>query len=250
MKAIDLIKFIDPGADFFIERIKKHEGFSYSRFNDGEMICAMKVLGYKFNDENCDQHKYFAMMGVELLHTLKKQNSKQYYIQLLCNYINNFNDKLIPLLQSNFLQGRYIYTDWMQKILRYEPEKFRELIKAINMHHTIIVGPEYLKKLHFIHYDDFIEVPLINCYTNKNQIVEDIKQKLQEDSVVLISASMAANVIIDDLVSMVGHQHILLDTGSLFDIFFVDTEKNIVQRTPNLNRLESLRKYYPEFFIR
>ena len=51
---------------YYIEKIKKKENFSFTRWGDGEWFCVMGV-----NGQNCDGHKYFPEMRKLLNNALK-----------------------------------------------------------------------------------------------------------------------------------------------------------------------------------
>jgi hypothetical protein len=238
--------------NFFIKKILNKEYFSYSRFNDGELICSVK----QFNDlqiksnKNCDNHEYFPKMGQELLNTLNKSNCENYFIQFMSSSLldKNFNQLIEKLIDNDLLKGTYQYSDFLQQTLRTNPKNFKLFIKTINEKKIIIIGPRYLKNIDFIKYDFFIEVPTINCYKNQDQIICEIEKNLDEDFILLFSSSMATNTIIDKLHNEYGNKNFLLDVGSLWDIFFYKTNPEIKQRSVNLNMLTDIKKWYMEYF--
>lgn len=254
MKTIEQFKstsMFSYNTDFFINKLENKEYFSYSRFNDGELICAINSLSKNSpSGRNCDNHQYFPEMGKELIASLNRSDCKSYFIQYLAGWIAdpNFAKHSLDLLNGNMLNGKYQFSDFLQIALRTDPINFRKFINILNSNKVIIVGPEYLSSISFVKYQHFIEVPRLNCYTEKKSIINQLKKILTTDYIVLFSASMATNVIIDHLHEKYGNSNFMIDAGSIWDIFYIDSNSGIRQRTPNLQRLDRLREYYPNYF--
>ena len=247
-----MVDIIDKDIDYFIDRLENKKYFSYSRFNDGELICAIKqVKGSIHIDQgrNCDHHEYFPKMGEELLKTLNRSNCEDYFIQYLGIWIDDhmFKQHNDLLLEKEYVNGTYQYSDFLQMSLRYKPELFKRLVDVINKYKIMIVGPKYLKDIKFLNVTNFIEVPTVNCYLKKDKIIQEIKEHLTEDYVVLFSASMATNVLIDELHDQYKDKNFLIDAGSVWDIFFKEINPNIRQRTPNNTKYETYKEWYKEY---
>jgi len=254
MKTIDQFKsssMFSYNTDFFIDRLITKNYFSYSRFNDGELLCAINSLNSNAQPgRNCDNHLYFPEMGKELILSLNRSDCNSYFIQYLAGWLADpkFSKYSLDLINDNKLSGKYQYSDFLQAALRTDPINFRKLVDILNSNKVIIVGPKYLSSISFIKYSHFIEVPTLNCYTEKDQIISKLKKTLTSDYIVLFSASMATNVIIDQLHDEYGKNNFMIDAGSVWDIFYVDSNSEIRQRSPNLQRIDRLREYYPSYF--
>ena len=249
-----MINIIDKHIDYFIDRLENKRFFSYSRFNDGELICAIKQVEESMcvdHKKNCDQHEYFPKMGKELLHTLNRSNCEDYFIQYLSDWIDDetFKEHNEILINNSLLNGIYQKTDFLQLALRHEPELFRKMLKVINEYKIMIVGPAYLKNINFLKVTNFIEIPTHNCYLKKDEVLQQIKEHLTEDYVVLFSASMLTNVLIDELHDHNKDKNFLIDAGSVWDIFFKDTNPEIRQRTPNNINYDKYKEVYEDYFL-
>lgn len=242
----------DYNSEFFINKIKNKEPFSYSRFNDGELLCVIKTLDNNEvrHDYNCDGHNYLPQMGEELMKSLKNSNCDDYFIQYMDTWLNDekFIEYTDLLYNKSILSGEYQYSDFLQFILRNEPDTFIDFVNILNKNELMIVGPEYLKNIKFLNYSYFVEVPLKNCYNDKENILKTIKENINDDLIVLFSSSMATNVFIDELHKEYGGKVFLIDIGSLWDIFFHKSNPEIKQRSPNLNKLDKFIEWYKEFF--
>jgi hypothetical protein len=244
--------YVNYDMKFFTDRIIKKEYFSYSRFNDGELFCVIKQVDdnlEKDSIKNCDNHEYIPTMGQELLSSLKNSDGKEYFIQYLEDWIlkekgGKYSEILI---KNNYLTGKYQYNDFLQESMRNNPDEFKKFIEVLNQNKIMIVGPKYLSSIKFINYENFIEVPIVNCYNDKENIVENIKDNLNDDTIVLFSSSMATNVFIDEVFGY-NHKCFLIDIGSLLDIFFHEKNPEINQRKINLSKLETFKEYYKDYF--
>ena len=79
---------------------------------------------------------------------------------------------------------------------------------------------EKLKKIN-IKYTDFITIPSVNCFLEKERIKSEmIKMVEKYDNVVFgLSSSMATNVIVDELYDIIGDKCTMIDFGSIWDPF-------------------------------
>jgi hypothetical protein len=244
--------FVDYDINYFTNRIINKNYFSYSRFNDGELFCVIKQVDNDLEKnliKNCDSHEYIPTMGIELLSSLKNSDNEKYFIQYLESWILNEKGTKYSeiLIKNNYLTGKYQYSDFLQKSLRNNPDEFKKFVEVLNQNKIIIVGPKYLSNIKFINYENFIEVPIVNCYNDKKNIVESIKNNLKDDTIVLFSSSMATNVFIDEIFKY-NDKCFLIDIGSLWDIFFHEKNPEIIQRKINLSKLETFKKYYKDYF--
>lgn len=244
-------QIVDLDIDYFLNRFKNKEFFSYSRFNDGELLCSIKNFKEIGLVKNCDGHQYFPNLGLELTNSLNNADNKKYFIQYLSAFINNpkYIEYTKILIKNNKLNGNYVSSDFLQTMLRYKPEKFKEFIDILKKNNIMIVGPNYLTKLNMIKPIDFVLVPTKNCYLEKDKILSEIKTKLKKNQIVLFSSSMTTNSFIDILYKDFGNTNFFIDAGSIWDIFFYKTNPEIKQRSVNYNKVDQLYEWYQDFFI-
>jgi hypothetical protein len=244
-------QIVDLEIDYFLDRIKNKDFFSYSRFNDGELICAIKNFTEVGSTHNCDKHEYFPDLGLDLIQSLNNADNKNYFIQYLSAFINNskYIEYTETLLKNNKLNGQYVSSDFLQIMLRYKPEEFKKFIDILNQNQIMIVGPEYLNKFKLLNITDFIQVPTKNCYLHKDRILHEIRNKLKENQIVLFSSSMATNSFINVLFAEYGNTNFFIDAGSIWDIFFYKTNPEIKQRSVNFDKITQFSNWYKDFFI-
>ena len=169
--------------EFYINKINNKDNFSFTRWGDGEWFCSMGVPG-----QNCDGHKYFPEMRKSLNTAL-----------------NNIDLKWVNagIWEDAALSGQ-----------------LSPLVKSLESRNFVIVSSDKLKKID-IKYTDFVSVPPVNCFLDKERIKSDmIKMTEKYDDVVFgLSSSMATNVIVDELYDLIGDKCTMIDFGSIWDPF-------------------------------
>lgn len=94
---------------------------------------------------------------------------------------------------------------------------FDTFFEAIKDRDVILVAPDRLMLIDELDYHASIEVPLTDCWKEKDRIMTDIRAMIEPESVVLFCAGMPTNVMIDELYQEHGKECTFLDMGSVFD---------------------------------
>jgi hypothetical protein len=199
-------------AKHYINKIINSEVFSFTRFGDGEWLCMNGAQG-----ANCDNHRYTADLRAGLLAAV--QSKYDYYKAKWNPGIKQFDDNsaMINNLVSKY--GSHVnWVDaniWIDLVLE---GKVSEIIEPLNNVNTIIVS-DNIKRSVPINYVDFIEIPSVNCFNAKDQIKESIISMVNQYNKPLFafSASMATNVIVDELFPIIGDKCWMIDFGSIWD---------------------------------
>jgi hypothetical protein len=229
--------------DFFLNKIKNNQHFKYSRFNDGELIA---INGKNPNSANCDNHKYFPSMGVELKNILLNYTYNDNYIIQSFDYWYNTNNNIKQIhhdLKKQNPNLKYLNSDFIRIMHENDSVKFKLLLDLLKTKKLVIVGPKYLNNLKKHFNITHIEVPLVNCYLNKDIIINEIRDiiKKDDDLFFLFSASMATNIIID--VFSDDYNNTYLDWGSVWDTFFISNEFNFIKKRSTSNKNEIIENY-------
>ena len=200
----------EPIYNLILENIKSKTPFSLSRYGDGEWSAIFEKGG-----SNCDQHQYFPDMGKELKRIVLSEPEYIAGIQPLT--MSHYREQVV-----NFAGELDI--DWVNSDVLHDAnitENLKRFFDAIKGQHVIMVAPERLRKIHDkIQFEDFIEVPLKDCWLEKESIEKKLFEMLpqKEYCIILFCASMATNVMIDDMYKYYGKQHTFIDAGSIFDV--------------------------------
>ena len=206
------MNIIENNLDFYINKLKKNEKFSFTRWGDGEWSCVFGAKGH-----NCDKHQYFESMSEELTEALI--NDKGYYkatwpmsVPMLTNIkhlIKEMKEKYN--LKDNWVDARV----WEESAMAGE---IKPLIEQLEKMDLILVSEKSKRELP-IDYKEFIEIPSVDCYLEKEKIKEEIKSLAEkyDKPVFGLSASMATNVIVDELFNEMGDKCWMIDFGSIWE---------------------------------
>lgn len=186
--------------------IERDIPFVFSRFGDGEWFA---IFGR--NGSNCDSHNYYKDMGDRLREIVSMKRNGN-YIYSLSPFVEGKYNKYIKRLSDNKIK-------WYNSNVFVEASKSNKIGRYFDLlveKKTIMVAPDYLRK--FEGYDEFVSVPEQNCWLEKNKIVREIVKLLgDKNTIVSVVASMAANVIVDELYQIYGNTHTFIDAGSVYD---------------------------------
>lgn len=239
--------FYKKEFSYFLNKFKNNEHFRYSRFNDGELIA---VIGQTPQGANCDGHQYFPEMGKELKDVLLNYRFDENYI--LESFDHWYN--VLPYIRTTLHQLKtsnpelsFLHTDFIRISHEQQPERFIELLEILRKKKLVIVGPSYLKKLDKHFNFEFIEVPLKNCYLEKDRITKEMREVTEsgDNNFFLLSASMPANIIIDRFND---DKNTYLDWGSVWDTLFDSREYSFIKKRSTSNH-EKYNLIYKNYLI-
>jgi hypothetical protein len=196
--------------EIFVNCIEKCENFTYVRYNDGELDLIFK--------KNPGFSHILKIWGTEI----EKESSKlrnilskelEYYIGLCPGYTKNNVDLLESIINSNV---RIIPTNLFSID---DIQTLKHLIEVLSKRNTIVVGPDYLRKLelHKVH----IITPMEYVWNHVESIIKELEISIKEleNPVILYSCSLAKNIISDFIFDKYKYQLTQIDIGSSFDPF-------------------------------
>ncbi len=198
--------------EFYINKLKNNEKFSFTRWGDGEWSCLFGAQG-----ENCDKHKYFPDMAEDLKCVFEEHKG---YV-LATWPLNRPMMKNISQYILRFLETNELIFDWHDATVWEEAAMdgtIKPLIKQLEKMDFIIVSESSKRRLS-IKYKDFIEIPSVDCYLEKENIKKNMIRLCNKYKypVFGLSASMATNVIIDELYNEIGDSCWMIDFGSIWE---------------------------------
>lgn len=192
--------------EYVVDCIKKNVNITYSRVCDGEWACILGRSG-----ANCDAHQYFPDMRTKLTEVVESQPPYFLGIQRLAIEQNQDNPEFIRLKEKNTWYGSEIFTRASIH------GRMGELRDALMERNVIQVANASLKPLGLA--DVFIEIPLINCWLKKDEILAAIRKHVKPNDVIIYSASMPTKYFIHELWKEFGDTITQLDTGSVWDVY-------------------------------
>ena len=200
-------------ADEYIEMMKNGEVFSSSRFGDGEWLCISGARGH-----NCDFHNYTPELQQGLIKALN--NNYNYFHQrwdFSITQVANNKRIIVDNINKHCPDDMQWYDAniWIELL---QSKQIHKLIEQLNNMNAIFIGNESLKTVP-INYKEYITIPKVNCFSERNVIKSKVLQyaDLYEKPIFLFSASMASNVMIDELFSEIGDKCWMVDMGSIWE---------------------------------
>lgn len=196
-------------------KIAGDEPFALTRWGDGEWRC---ILG-PHKGANCDGVPYEAGLSNGLRRVLQKRP----------NYLLGMQPQAwresSPQIQAFLAENGLTDLAWFDADIVHanvETPAFADMLEALRKRRTLVIGPDHLQAALWSLFgcERFVNVPARQCFRALRTIVMDAKQLLQDapPTVVSVSASMPAEIIIDMLWDWVGHRgHSFIDYGSVWD---------------------------------
>lgn len=200
--------------EYYINKLRNGEVFSFTRWGDGEWLCSGGASG-----ANCDAHIYFPELAKGLNEALN--NPKGYYLATWPETEPMMhNDNLWNYIQSRLQHTSTNWVDasiWEEAAMAGKLKNFVEQLESMNF----IIVSEPSKRSLPINYTDYIEIPTTNCFLEKERIKQQmIDMCAKYDNPVFgLSASMATNVIVDELYKQIGNKCWMIDLGSIWEPF-------------------------------
>ena len=212
------MNLVNKSLDHYINLLATNQKFSFTRWGDGEWSCLFGAEG-----QNCDKHIYFPKMANGLAEVF--QNHKGYFLATWSKLLKDGSPRpmmknILPSIEE-FLQINDLTFDWVDATVWEEAAmagEFSPLVRQLEKMNFVIVSESSKRELP-IKYTDFIDVPAENCFLEKDSIKEQMIQMCKKyDNVVFgLSASMATNVIVDELYPVIGDKCWMIDFGSVWE---------------------------------
>jgi|TARA_R110000824_G_scaffold56467_4_gene154601 hypothetical protein len=196
----------------YVELLKRNHKFSYTRWGDGEWGCVFGAEG-----QNIDKHKYFPEMAECLRTALKNDKGYQkatwpYSAPML----NNIKPQVEEYLSKHKLsKDWYDARVWEDACLDSTIDLLVQQMETMNV--VFITEPD--KRKLPIKYVGFIDIPSVDCFLAKEDIKTAMRTALTQydDIVFAFSASMATNVIVDEMYDEIGDRCWMIDFGSIWE---------------------------------
>jgi len=213
------------------EMLKEGKPFSFTRYGDGEWKA---ILGY--SGKNCDGHEYSA----ELMQGLRKAVANKSGIKF---GMQSMAMRLFSVQIENYLDIMKINHQWYHSDLLHRANLAGRLfpfMQGLNVNRVCFVGPGHLKKAGIRH-AEYVEVLSKNCYTKVDGVFKRICTHLKKCNVVLFSASMMSDVLIDRLYPICGDKVTMINCGSMWDGYVGMRSRSFVRDPKNdWNKLRAM----------
>lgn len=205
--------------ELLIDKLRNNIPFSWSRWGDGEWTALLQTR--KEGSMNCDGHHFFLDMGSHLEGVLESIPKYFLGIQNLAKEQNKDNQKFNALVDINQWCDNEMLT---RASIKGYIDQFFDAINA-SENQVMLIGNKNLAKLDKVNFDWYLEIPEKDCWLERDQIESQIRGFIEmsddkENVIILYSASMLTNVLMDDIYnSQYGPEITQIDCGSVFDYY-------------------------------
>ncbi len=231
----------DPGASaprrgefaYYVRRIADRVPFALSRWGDGEWSAILGRSG-----RNCDGHRYTKRLRRDLSAVLVAQ--PPYDLGLQAFAMRRFGRSI-----NAWLAHRGLSPDWVDADVFARASiagTLRPLMEALARREVVLIGPAHQIALsQFFPLARHIIVPDQNCHEDVERVVAETEDALRPfaDAVLVVSASMSANVIVDRIYRNGGSRHTLIDCGALWEPYLGRATRSYHQAVLDRERVRS-----------
>jgi len=213
------------------EKLRDQVPFAFSRFGDGEWLAISQT---RPDGVNCDGNKFYADLGKRLEEIVSKK--QDYYIGH-----QNVNAKDSGINYWRRISFNYLQ-DWVNSDIFHELSEMQGLdyiFDLLNSVHVVYIGNESLSPLPFV--DEFIEIPYNNVWDDYDNVLNKIKNKINDDihKTFLLSAGMACEVFVHDLWNF-NKNNTYIDIGSVFDPYVGKKTRSYHHRLQHVSNIFQL----------
>ena len=211
------------------QRIQSGTPTHLSRWGDGEFLCIKNVNEPLDRQMNTDKHKYYKSLGQQLMMVLDGyEMNDDYYLAMQ------------PKAYREISDVREIWADrvdstWPNADILHNASidgRLNEFISALENKSVIIVGPERLRKVNTIGvpYEQFVPIRDVNCWLDFDYVMKVLPTLISTDKVILYSASMMTNVLIDRMYRSNLLNFTQIDCGSVWEPYIGHSNRKYHQR--------------------
>lgn len=200
-----MIKF-EP-LQFYVDKLKNGEKFSFARYGDGELYCMWGARG-----QNSNKCKYYPELREKLLDSMKHKDNPSFIYGL---------QRVLPQDEKKII-SEYPDVNWHDSeflsIAVAEGKLFPLIEQLRKMTVTIITnkdaGDAFHKVIGFKHH---ICVEKFNAFDERERVLSSIRTMPKSD-IYIFSCGMAANAFIGELHGEIDAT--LFDAGHIWDPFY------------------------------
>jgi len=209
--------------EFFLTKIRNSEPFSFVRYGDGEWLCIRYGPSRSiFKKKNCDGTVYTKALAQDLKNSIINHHKDPNYHYSTHN--GWFKSKKYTEFFLNFHKENNIESlPWISGDIGHtlsSEKKISKLVEAMNSckFSKCFIGPRRLLKslkINHVKFDHFIEVPLLDSYSIKHELIKRIDE-LGENHLFFFSAGMVTKIVIWDCWKRIKNA-IFLDLGAIWE---------------------------------
>lgn len=205
-----------PGLQFYVDKIKRGQPFTFVRYGDGEFSA---VIGDSRRRTGSGSHSLtIPQMRVDMRKSITQRHRAD-------NYIMALRQTAMKLPIKKWIRKHAPSLVWHDCTIFYKSSRKGRLypfIKAVRQSGLpiVVVGPPWLRKMNgkVFKLADFVGVPARNCYWHKKDIVKRILA-FGKPAIITVSAGPPGKIIVYELFRRIGQHSFIFDLGSLWDVY-------------------------------
>lgn len=219
------MKIIKHPLSHYVDLLAQRVPFTFARYGDGEWLTILEF----YNRHNSNGCTFTPQLSKALQEVLKRNNG--YYFSILkiaMSKTREIDNRVYgPVAIEQWLKHNAVNIQW------YNGDVFLDemlagnllpLIQEIRKKRVLYVGNERLRglnRLGFFSYLDYIQVPPINAFDSKDDILRQVFNSITANKIDFIgwSSGLAAKVFIDETYMRFPYVT-QIDFGSQFDGYF------------------------------
>jgi hypothetical protein len=205
-----------PGLQFYVNKIKQGQPFSFVRYGDGEWSAILadgrQRTGSGSHSLTIPQMQ--ADMRKSVLHRHKA-----------ANYIMALRQTAMKPPIKKWVRQHAPGVAWHDCTVFYKASRKGRLYPFIQaVRHAdlpvVVVGPPWMRRLNgkVFKLADFVDIPARNCYWHKDRIVKRVLS-FGKPAIITVSAGPPGKIIVWELFKKIGAHSFIIDLGSLWDVY-------------------------------
>jgi hypothetical protein len=206
-----------PGLQFYVDKIKSGQPFTFIRYGDGEWSA---ILNDGRQRTGTGSHALdIPQLQKALRRSLKEKPDAD-------NYFAALRTSSVKPVVAAWLATHVPGIAWHDCTVFYKASKkgrLHPLLKAIREQDwpVVLVGPPWLRRINHkvFKVSSFVEIPARDCWHRRKSIGRRIMAAASEPSIISLSMGPAAKVMAWWLYREIGQQSTILDLGSLWDVY-------------------------------
>ena len=205
--------------EFYIDKLKKNEYFSFPGFGDSEWICILPDTG-RLNTRS----------GYGQLHTWEAGQMLREALRIEDNYYCATPKAITKIREDAFLDLflkklglkdlEFYERDMVTDDLAAAPGGLKPFIQQLREMNVVIIGNQHLKGLHFLNPKKIITIPDNDFHLHEDKMNKVIEECISygKPSVYLFSTGISAAIMIGRLHGKISESW-FIDVGSMWDAF-------------------------------
>lgn len=205
-----------PGLQFYVDRIKRGQPFSFVRYGDGEFSA---ILGDNRQRTGSGSHSLtIPQMRADMRKSVLQRHKA-------ANYIMALRQTALKPQIKRWIRQYAPDVAWHDCTVFYKASRKGRLYPFIQAVRDsglpiVVVGPPWMRRLNgkVFKLADFVDIPARDCYWHKDKIIKRVLA-FGKPAIITISAGPPGKIMVYELFRRIGQHSFIFDLGSLWDVY-------------------------------